>query len=41
MVVDSIFAVIERSEMGLYDIPTFISPFGSGIGMILVVHVGE
>ena len=30
----SVFAITERSEMGLYDVPMFISLFGSGIGMM-------
>ena len=30
----SSFAITERSEMGLYDMPMFISLFGFGIGMM-------
>ena len=30
----SIFAITERSEMGLYDVPMFMSLFGFGIGMM-------
>ena len=30
-----VFAITERSEMGLYDVPIFISLFGFGIGMML------
>ena len=34
------FAIIERSEMGLYDVPMFMSLFGFGIGMMFAsVHV--
>ena len=29
-----IFAITERSEMGLYDVPMFMSLFGFGIGMM-------
>ena len=29
-----VFAITERSEMGLYDVPMFMSLFGFGIGMI-------
>ena len=29
----------ERSEMGLYDVPMFMSLFGFGIGMIASFHV--
>ena len=28
------FAITERSEMGLYDVPMFMSLFGFGIGMM-------
>ena len=30
----SIFAITERSEMGLYDVPMFISLLGFGISMM-------
>ena len=30
----SVFAITERSEMGLYDVPMFMSLFGFGIGMM-------
>ena len=30
----SVFAITERSELGLYDVPMFMSLFGFGIGMI-------
>ena len=33
-VFSSIFAITARSEMGLYDVPVFMSLFGFGIGMI-------
>ena len=33
-VFSSVFAITERSEMGLYDVPMFISLFGFGIGMM-------
>ena len=34
------FAITERSEMGLYDVPMFMSLFGFGIGMMFPsVHV--
>ena len=29
-----VFAITERSEMGLYDVPMFMSLFGFGIGMM-------
>ena len=29
-----VFAITERSEMGLYDVPMFMSMFGFGIGMM-------
>ena len=32
-VFSSVFAITERSEMGLYDMPMFMSLFGFGIGM--------
>ena len=32
-VFSSVFAITERSEMGLYDVPMFMSLFGFGIGM--------
>ena len=34
-VFSSVFAITERNEMGLYDMPMFISLFGIGIGMML------
>ena len=33
-VFSSVFGINERSEMGLYDVPMFISLFGFGIGMM-------
>ena len=33
-VFSSVFAITERSEMGLYDVPLFMSLFGFGIGMM-------
>ena len=30
----SVFAITERSEMGLYDVHMFMSLFGFGIGMM-------
>ena len=30
------FAITERSEMDLYDVPMFMSLFGFGIGMMFV-----
>ena len=33
-VFSSVFAITERSEMGLYDVPMFMSLFGFGIGMM-------
>ena len=33
-VFSSVFAIIERSEMGLYNVPMFMSLFGFGIGMM-------
>ena len=39
-VFSSVFAITERSEMGLYDVPRFMSLFGFGIGMMFAsVHV--
>ena len=41
-VFSSVFAITERSEMGMYHVPMFMSlfGFGFGIGMILAsVHV--
>ena len=32
----SVFAITERSEMGLYDVPMFMSLFGFGIVMMFV-----
>ena len=29
-----VFAISERSEMGLYDVPIFMSLFGFGLGMM-------
>ena len=34
IVFSSVFAVTERSEMGLYEVPKFMSLFGFGIGMM-------
>ena len=34
-----VFAITERSEMGLYDVPMFMSLFGCGIGMFASFHV--
>ena len=33
-VFSSVFAITERSEMGLYNVPMFMSLFGFGIGMM-------
>ena len=33
-VFSSIFAITERSEMGVYDVPMSMSLFGFGIGMM-------
>ena len=33
-VFSSVFAITDRSEMGMYDVPMFRSLFGFGIGMI-------
>ena len=33
-VFSSVFIITERSEMGLYDVPMFMSLFGFGIGMM-------
>ena len=33
-VFSSVFAITERSEMGMYDVPMFMSLFGFGIGMM-------
>ena len=33
-VFSSVFAITERSEMGLYAVPMFMSLFGFGIGMM-------
>ena len=33
-VFSSVLAITERSEMGLHDLPMFMSPFGLGIGMM-------
>ena len=33
-VFSSVFSITERSEMGLYDVPMFMSLFGCGIGMM-------
>ena len=33
-VFSSVFANTERGEMGLYDVPMFMSLFGSGIGIV-------
>ena len=33
-VFSSVFAITGRSEMGLYDVPMFMSLFGFGIGMM-------
>ena len=40
-VFSSSFAITERSQMGLYDVPMFMSLFGFGIGMCNNIHVGE
>ena len=37
-VFSSVFAITERSEMGLYDVPMFMSLFGFGI-MFASFHV--
>ena len=34
-VVSSVFAITDRSEMGLHDVPMFMSLFGFGIGMMV------
>ena len=34
-------AITERSEMGLYYVPMFISLFGFGIGMMLAIYMSE
>ena len=33
-VFSGVFAITERSEMGLYDVPMFVSLFSFGIGMM-------
>ena len=33
-VFSSVFAITKRSEMGLYDVPMFMSLIGFGIGMM-------
>ena len=33
-VFSSVFAITERSEMSLYDVPMFMSLFGFGLGMM-------
>ena len=33
-VFSSVFAIIERSEMGLFDVPMFMALLGFGIGMM-------
>ena len=33
-VFSNVFAITERSEMGLYDVPMFMSLFGCGIRMM-------
>ena len=38
IVFSSVFAITERSEMGLYDVPMFMSLFGFGI-MFASLHV--
>ena len=40
-VFSSVFAITERSEMGVYDVPMFMSLYGFGIGMILLVSMCE
>ena len=35
MIFSSVFAIGDRSEIGLYDVPMFGSLFGLGIGTIL------
>ena len=34
-VFSNVFAITERSEMGLYDVSMFMSLFGFGIGMLV------
>ena len=38
-VFSSVFAITERSKMGLYDVPMFMSLFGFGIRMKLLVSM--
>ena len=39
-VFSSVFAITKRSEMGLYDVPMFMSLFDFGIGMMFAsIHV--
>ena len=35
-VFSSVFAITHRSEMGLYDVPMFMSLFGFGIGIGMI-----
>ena len=36
----SVFAITERRDMGLYEVPLFVSLFGFGIGTMLAnLHV--
>ena len=35
-VFSSVLVITERSEMGLYDVPMFMSLFGFGIGMVFM-----
>ena len=37
-VFSSVFAITERSEVGLYDVPMFMSLLGKGSDVILVPH---
>ena len=39
-VFSSVFAITERSKMGLFDMPLFISLFGFGIGMMFASFHG-
>ena len=40
-VFSSVCAITERCEMGLYDVPMFMSLFGFGIGMFAIVSMYE
>ena len=37
----NMFSITERSEMGLYDLPTFMSLLGLGIGVVLLFFMCE